>query len=82
MFFRDAVECTFLTGDSLLTFRVDKKSTPYHFAFNIPSNKEKEALVWLKHRAGILSSDGEEIVDFKSWNAKAIYFYDTDKKYC
>ena len=48
--FRNAVECAFLTGDSLLTFRVDEKSTTYHFAFNIPSNKEKEALIWLKQR--------------------------------
>jgi catechol-2,3-dioxygenase len=77
--FRNGVACSFLAGDSLLTFRADKKSTPYHFAFNIPSNKEKEALIWLKQRARILSFDGSEIISFKSWNSKAIYFYDKDK---
>ena len=62
--FRNAIECSFSTGESILTFRSNKNSTPYHFAFNIPSNKEKEALIWLKQRVTVLSSDGQEILGY------------------
>lgn len=70
---------SFTIGDSLLTFKYNKDATPYHFALNIPSNKEKEALYWLKERVEILGFDDKEIIDFTNWNAKAIYFYDLDK---
>jgi len=66
-------------GDSILTLQYKRNAVPYHFAFNIPSNKEKEALYWLKERVDILSFDEKEIIDFSNWNAKAIYFYDLDK---
>lgn len=69
---------SFNIGNSILTFKYKKDATPYHFALNIPSNKEKEALYWLKERVDILSFDDKEIIDFSSWNAKAIYFYDLD----
>lgn len=69
---------SFKIGESRLTFKYRKKSTPYHFAFNIPSNKDDEALNWLKERAELLALDGNKLIDFKSWNAKAMYFYDTD----
>ncbi len=65
-------------GSSILTFKCKEIVRPYHFAFNIPSNKENEALVWLKKRVKVLSFEGNEIADFKNWNAKAIYFYDED----
>ncbi|WP_111708037.1 VOC family protein [Lutibacter citreus] len=69
---------SFKIGESILTFKFKRNATPYHFAFNIPSDKEKEALYWLKERVDILSFDTNEIIDFSSWNAKAIYFYDLD----
>lgn len=69
----------FLLGESILRFVEHKNSSPYHFAFNIPSNKEIEALEWLKGRVDVLKLEGKEIVDFASWNAKAMYFYDADK---
>ena len=65
-------------GASILTFRFKENIDPCHFAFNIPPNREEDALKWLKKRVQILSFDGVEITDFKSWNAKAIYFYDKD----
>ncbi len=71
-------KCSFRVGKSMLTFIHKINTAPYHFAFNIPSNKENEALNWLKKRVEILSFEGNEIVNFKSWNAKAIYFYDKD----
>ena len=70
---------SFKIGDSILTLQYKKDVTPYHFAFNIPSNKENQALYWLKERVDILTFDEKEIIDFSSWNAKAIYFYDLDK---
>ncbi|QCE42085.1 VOC family protein [Psychroserpens sp. NJDZ02] len=53
-------------------------TTPYHFAINIPSNKEKEALNWLKERVDVLKMNKTEIQYFQNWNAKAVYFYDID----
>jgi len=36
-------------------------------------------LLWLKKRVKILLFNGKEMVNFQSWNAKALYFYDCDK---
>ncbi|MFK7783745.1 MAG: VOC family protein [Crocinitomicaceae bacterium] len=69
---------SFQMGSSILTFESRDEATPYHFAINIPSNKEFEALAWLKERVNILSLEETEIHDFNSWNAKAVYFYDPD----
>ena len=69
----------FNIGSSNLKFvKREKLATPYHFAFNIPSKKEKDALEWIKTRAEVLKMKGNEIQDFDSWNAKAVYFYDLD----
>lgn len=70
---------SFRCGNSELTFiQAENKNHPYHFAFNIPSFQELDALNWLKKRLKIIPFEGEDIIDFKGWNAKAIYFYDTD----
>jgi len=66
-------------GKSILTFVYRKQFTPYHFAINIPSNKENEALGWLKKRVEILKNEESDIQYFDFWNAYAIYFYDADK---
>lgn len=65
-------------GSSILTIHFKEDATPYHFAFNIPSDQEDGALIWLKKRVNILTFEENEIADFKSWNAKSIYFYDRD----
>ena len=70
---------SFQVGSSILHLEYKEDATPYHFAINIPANKEQEALHWLKSRLRILKDDQDEIIDFKAWNAKAIYFYDHDK---
>lgn len=72
-------QASFQLGSSVLTLVTSDKSTPYHFAINIPSNKEREALEWLKKRVEILKEEDIEIHEFQSWNARAIYFYDRDK---
>ena len=69
---------SFQVGKTLLHFKFKKTATPYHFAINIPANKEEEALHWLKSRRSILKDGQDEIIDFRAWNAKAIYFYDQD----
>lgn len=69
---------SFKIGKSVLEFEKAKHSTPYHFAINIPSNKEEEALDWLKNRVKILKDGNNEIQNFEAWNAKAMYFYDID----
>ena len=74
----DDASCSFNTGNSILTFKVQEGSKPYHFAFNIPSNKENEALGWLKERVQLLSFEEKELMNFESWNARAMYFYDPD----
>jgi len=77
--FNSEEKITFKTGKSLLSFEYKQTVNSAHFAFNIPSNKIDEALLWLQKRVAILP-DGENLIsNFESWNAKAIYFYDTDK---
>ena len=67
-------------GKSILAFEYAKTSSSYHFAINIPSFQEQEALAWLKEKTSILKGDNKkEIQDFVDWNARAIYFYDPDK---
>jgi len=68
----------FSIGDSILKLTKTNDFTPYHFAFNIPSNKEYEALEWLRERVEILPDEDEELVVLDHWNARAIYFYDKD----
>jgi catechol-2,3-dioxygenase len=72
-------EAQFMVGKSILRIIKSEKFKPYHFAINIPSNKENEALKWLKERVKILEHGKTEIQDFDFWNAKAIYFYDIDQ---
>lgn len=72
-------ELLFELKNSKLRFIRKASSQPYHFAFNIASNKIKEALTWLKSRVSILKNKDDDIVDFPAWNAESIYFYDPDK---
>lgn len=70
---------SFQIGSSVLSFYYRETSTPYHFAFNIPSNQEKEAMQWLKQRVELLRGDeNEELIHFEDWNARALYFHDKD----
>jgi catechol-2,3-dioxygenase len=76
---RNLKSCSFCIGDSILTLIARNNHIPYHFAINIPSYQEKEALHWLKSRVEILKDEDNEIQSFDSWQAKAVYFYDADK---
>lgn len=76
---RSDAEAQFKIGNSILVLIRSDKFQPYHFAINIPSNQEEEALQWLKSRVSILKDDDNEIQRFDNWNAKSVYFYDADK---
>ncbi|MDH3648219.1 MAG: hypothetical protein OEQ53_00965 [Saprospiraceae bacterium] len=65
-------------GDSVLHFWQRDDAKPYHFAFNIPSNLIKEALIWMEDRVPPIRFEGRSIIDFPAWNAQALYFYDPD----
>ena len=68
----------FKVGQTRLEFIEAANSIPYHFAFNIPSNKAEEALEWTRERVVILKDGDNELIDFRTWNAKSLYFYDPD----
>lgn len=69
---------TFKVGKTRLTFTRKENAKPYHFAINIPSNKENEVLNWLREKARIIMHNNQEMIDWPEWNAKAIYIYDND----
>jgi len=69
---------TFRIGKTRLTFNRRDEVTPYHVAFNIPSNKETDAKNWLADRVKLLQFNEEELIDFPEWESKAMYFYDMD----
>lgn len=68
-----------VVGQSVLWFSYRKESTPYHLAVNIPPNQSADALAWLHKRVPILQDEGHDIINFVSWNAKSVYFYDADQ---
>lgn len=70
---------SFKAGASTLTFQFKENFKASHLAFNIPYNAINDALIWLRKRTEALTFEGGYIADFKSWEAKAIYFYDADK---
>ncbi len=68
-----------LMNGSTLTFEQTDAFIPYHFAFNIPSFQIREALNWLQSiSVDMIPYKEQFLVDFKAWNADAVYFYDPD----
>lgn len=69
---------SFQAGETLIEFKKGAESPYYHFAFNIPVGQIEAAADWLEQEKDIkvLPFQGNRIVDFKAWEAKAIYFYD------
>lgn len=76
----DEKNCIIHTRDTKLEFKHAAAGTSpvYHFAFNIPSNKIKEAQSWLQERVALLWLEeyNSYIADFSSWNAHSVYFKD------
>ncbi|MFZ3579987.1 VOC family protein, partial [Virgibacillus sp. DJP39] len=64
------------TSELEFTSKAVKGSPYYHFAFNIPANKFKEAKLWAIKRVNLTVEDGEDEADFDHLPAHAFYFYD------
>jgi catechol-2,3-dioxygenase len=73
-------ELSLKVGSTKLKFIQSEVSRPvYHLAFDIPHNKLNEAYDWLSDKVEILPVTPEsKIADIRLWNAKSIYFYDTN----
>lgn len=67
---------TISAGSSLLKFEEGSIDAFYHFAFNISENMIEKSLEWIKDKAEPMVYEGENIIDFSSWDAHSIYFYD------
>jgi len=73
----DSFSFTLEIGWSELTFAKSEKNYKYHYCFLIPSNKLKQALLWMEKRVAIIDiENGRKIEHFESWNAESFYFYD------
>jgi catechol 2,3-dioxygenase-like lactoylglutathione lyase family enzyme len=76
---RSRSQISFAAGRSRLTFLVQgQEGGIYHFAFEIPHNQLVEAQQWLSHRVDLIGFQGSSVIDFPNWNAKSLYFYDTN----
>lgn len=71
---------TITAGETKLIFgkAPQNKNPVYHFAFNIPSNKFKEAFEWTQKKVKLLWINDYNgfIADFVNWHAKSFYFKD------
>jgi catechol 2,3-dioxygenase-like lactoylglutathione lyase family enzyme len=78
---------TLAAGSSRLTFvpaPPDVGQPFYHFAFNIPENKIREARDWQRQRSPLLpipktlrdSNYPDDIVNYSHWNAHSVFFFD------
>jgi catechol-2,3-dioxygenase len=75
----EPTQFTLQTGRSQLTFAQAKEGENgrYHFAFNIPPNQFAAAKQWLTGRLPLIHDEhGTDEFDFRSWNARALYFFD------
>ncbi|MCW3090973.1 MAG: hypothetical protein JWP81_2042 [Ferruginibacter sp.] len=77
----DHTRISFSAGSSVLTFLRSEDTRPfYHFAFNIPWNQFEAAMDWVGSKLKLIEvTPGNAIADFKSWNAKAFYFFDNNQ---
>jgi len=79
--YQDHNYISFDAGSSVLSFVKNERilHPVYHFAFNIPPNELRQAMVWLKTRVKLLPVNGNELVDFPRWNAHSMYFHDNNQ---
>ena len=80
--------CSFRAGESILNFTcdpLDDTAPFYHFAFNIPEQKIRQAEQWQLKRTELIEPPdhlkdqdnfSKNIVFFRHWNAHSIFFFD------
>jgi catechol-2,3-dioxygenase len=70
---------SFQAGYTRINFVPGDKDARYHFAFNIRPDQLPDVMNWIEHhKIDLLDNekgDGK-IVDFPSWRAKSVYFFD------
>ncbi|GAB4516848.1 MAG: hypothetical protein OHK0046_22810 [Anaerolineae bacterium] len=72
-----ADDLIFQVGATKLSFQRSATPHRYHFAFNIPNNQFDAAKAWIKARVPLIPiKDDQDEIDFTSWNAKSLYFFD------
>lgn len=70
---------SFQAGYTRINFVPGDKDARYHFAFNIRPDQIQAAADWLNyHGIDLLDNENKtgKIVDFPSWRAKSVYFFD------
>lgn len=73
-----------LTPITFVTKQGMKQAPFYHFAFNIPENRIREARAWQRERTELIPvrprlrdpSFPDDVVHFRNWNAHSIFFLD------
>ena len=63
-------------GGTMVEFHAWEQVCRYHFAINVPPGSIEAAHDWLAARTPILLRDGDHIVEFPNWKARAVYFHD------
>jgi catechol 2,3-dioxygenase-like lactoylglutathione lyase family enzyme len=69
----------FQAGFTRINFVPGDKDSRYHFAFNIRPDQLQAAIDWLNyHKVQLLDNEKgtSKIVDFPTWKAKSVYFFD------
>jgi D-alanyl-D-alanine carboxypeptidase len=65
-------------GETVLELREAAGAPFYHFALLVPGDRFDAAHAWAADRVELLpdGDSGEDVFDFTSWDAKAVYFHD------
>jgi len=69
-------------GQTLLEFSQTRevKDSPYHIAFNITPQVLPDVVPFLSDKGiSLIQKDGAAVIDFPNWNARSVYFYDTEQ---
>ncbi|CAN5327148.1 hypothetical protein BH09BAC5_BH09BAC5_29520 [soil metagenome] len=70
---------SFQAGHTRVNFVPGDKHARYHFAFNIRPDQLPAAIDWMEyHKMDLLEDKTGKIIDFNSWKAKSIYFFDAE----
>jgi catechol 2,3-dioxygenase-like lactoylglutathione lyase family enzyme len=72
----DQAGLTVLAGATRVRFVPGEPGSAYHVAFDVPENRIADALAWIAERSDPLVVDGSRILDFRDWNAHALYVLD------
>lgn len=72
------IRASVAVGSSRLTWQAasGERKPFYHFALLVPGQRFAAARAWLGQRVDLLKRDGDPVIRFEAWNARAVYFHD------